>query len=204
VRARLAGVDAAAARRLLFYVLFLRGKEAAAQQRGYGVGALAARSFPGAAKQALLAVIGGAEDAREAIAGRPARAIATRVAGRRGVGPQVLMAPPFVDAAALYRLLAPPRDYAILQARLLNRPSAADVGFGRHTALDATRFMALMDRWIGNLRHFEAELAATLAAAASRGGGPWCRPAWKPKCSGYVQHGPFGTILARGIGPRPL
>ena len=120
--------DGDLARSILFFLLFLRGKEAAAAQRGYGAGALTARAFPGAARQALLAAIGAADATREAV---------------------VLVAPGFVDADALSVLLAPPREYAILQARLLAAStSAEDVGFGRHTALDVGGFLALMTRWV--------------------------------------------------------
>ena len=40
-----------------FGVLFLKGKELAAAQRGYGVGALGARSFPAGARAALVALL---------------------------------------------------------------------------------------------------------------------------------------------------
>ncbi|KAK7231715.1 protein tyrosine kinase [Aureococcus anophagefferens] len=147
-----------------FGVLFLKGKELAAAQRGYGVGALGARSFPAGARAALLATMGGAEAVAEAI---------------------LLFAPDFVDAAALGALLAPPREYAVLASRLLTARSGArsdDVGFGRSAALSASRFMDVMTRWINDLRLFELDLGAALgtarvserrgaAAAASRW---WC------------------------------
>ena len=154
--ARASGAGAAD---VAFGVLFLKGKELAAAQRGYGVGALGARSFPAGARAALVATMGGAEAVAEAI---------------------LLFAPDFVDAAALGALLAPPREYAVLASRLLTARSD-DVGFGRSAALSASRFMDVMTRWINDLRLFELDLGAALrdraaarAAAAPAASRWWC------------------------------
>ena len=118
---------------------------------GYGVGALAARSFPAGARAALLSTMGAADANTEAI---------------------LLVAPDFVDDLSLGALLVPPKEYVVLASRLL---LSGDVGFSSLRSLSSSRFMDLMTRWIDDLRALELELHAALRDRAAAPRSPWWR-----------------------------